>query len=83
MAYPDCEEILLDIYKMKVEETFVDKRKYNVDGYQKGENDEELVDSTKAQCSWVNFPQDLDAIEYMDMLGGPFHVSDYYTIHHD
>ena len=46
-------------------------------------NDEELVDSTKAQCSWVNFPQDLDAIEYMDMLGGPFHVSDYYTIHHD
>lgn len=56
MAYPDCEEILLDIYKMKVEETFVDKRKYNVDGYQKGENDEELVDSTKAQCSWVNFP---------------------------
>jgi hypothetical protein len=36
------------------------------------------------QCSFTNFPQDLDRLEFMNFVsGGDFHVANFYTINHN
>lgn len=83
-AYPDCTNAQsADIYDAAVDREYLSRRQYSLDGYQKSQNDRARIENAKPQCSWINFPEDLDRVEFMNGLGGQFHVADYYTIHHD
>ena len=83
-AYPDCEDILADIYQEQSEKDYLLRRQYNQDGYQKSKIDSELLnDAKKPQCQFANYPRDLDRVEFMDFLQGDFHIADFYTINHD
>jgi hypothetical protein len=42
-----------------------------------------IKNDPNSQCSYANYPEDLSNVEFMSMLGGPFHIAEFYTINHD
>lgn len=88
-AYPDCvAEISSEIYDPTAAHTFLARKRYNEHGYSTSAahyfSDGALEPTIfNEECGWVDFPDNLDRIEYMrEFTGGEFHLADLYVVNH-
>ena len=91
LLYPDCDPARADsanIYDPKQIHEFLNRAHYSLNGYStKAERyfpDGQLHPNIfNEECGWVDYPDDLDRIEYMrEFRSGEFHVADVYTVNH-
>ena len=88
-AYPDCQEDLSSkIYDTEGNHLFLQRRRYNTHGYSSSAaqyfSQDDLEPSIfNEECGWVDFPDDLDRIEFVrEFTDGELHVSDLYVVNH-
>lgn len=91
LAFPDCDPTRGDsanIYDPKQIHEFLNRNHYELNGYStkaerifpKGQLEPSIFNE---ECGWVDYPDDLDRIEYMrEFNTGEFHVADIYTVNH-
>lgn len=90
LAYPDCTEGLsASIYNSEEAHAFLSRRRYDEHGYSTAAERYFPAGALEPsvfneECGWVDFPDDLDRIEFMrEFNSGEFHIADVYVVNHD
>lgn len=89
LAYPDCSKDMgAAIYDSESANAFLARRRYDEHGYSTAVSQYFEAGSLEPtvfneECAWVDFPDDLDRLEFSKSFeGGEFHISDVYVVNH-
>lgn len=89
LAYPDCSpDISAEIYDSGAAHAFLARRRYDEHGYSTAASKYFAPGSLEPtifneECGWVDFPDDLDRLEFMKgFMGNEMHIADVYVVNH-